>query len=100
MECSPRAIFLHSFSGIRFSVDDPCFMVTNPELTQRETLLKPGGRSTLNVDPWTRPGSKSHAYLQLGFALTRANARMLINAGASRRSAHNRVRKSRLRSPT
>ena len=53
-----------------------------------------------DFDPWARPGPKSHAYLQLGFALARANARMLINADASRRSAHNRVRTSRLRSPT
>ena len=53
-----------------------------------------------DFDPWARPGPKSHAYLQLGFALARANARMLINADASRRSAHSRVRTSRLRSPT
>ena len=33
-----------------------------------------------DFDPWARPGPKSHAYLQLGFALARANARMLINA--------------------
>ena len=53
-----------------------------------------------DFDPWARPGPKAHAYLQLGFALARANARMLINADASRRSAHNLVRASRLRSPT
>ena len=53
-----------------------------------------------DFDPWARPGPKSHAYLQLGFALARANARMLINADASRRGANNRVRTSRLRPPT
>ena len=53
-----------------------------------------------DFDPWARPGPRLRAYLQLGFALARANARMLVNADASRRSTHNRVRTSRLRSPT
>ena len=52
-----------------------------------------------DFDPWTRPGPKTHAYLQLGFALARANARMLLHADSSRRSSQNRVRTSRLRSP-
>jgi hypothetical protein len=43
---------------------------------------------------------KSHAYLTFGFALARANARMLINADSNRRSARNRVRTSRQRSAT
>ena len=38
--------------------------------------------------------------VQLGFALARANAHMPIHADVTRRSAHNRVRISRLRSPT
>ena len=28
-----------------------------------------------DLDPWARPGPRSYAYLQLGFALARANAR-------------------------
>jgi hypothetical protein len=43
---------------------------------------------------------KSHAYLTFGFALARANARMLTNADSNRRSARNRVRTSRQRSAT
>ena len=42
-----------------------------------------------------KPGPKSHAYLLFGFTLARANARMLINAEAKRRSARNSVRASR-----
>ena len=38
---------------------------------------------------------KSHAYLLFGFTLARANARMLINAEAKRRSARNSARASR-----
>jgi len=53
-----------------------------------------------DFDPWARPSPKSHAYLSLGFALARANARMLINADSKRRSARNRVRTSRQRSAT
>ncbi len=35
-------------------------------------------------DPWVKPGPKgSHAYLVFGFALARANARMLLNADAN-----------------
>ena len=45
--------------------------------------------------PWVKPGPKSHAYLLFGFTLARANARMLINAEAKRRSARNSVRASR-----
>ena len=52
-----------------------------------------------DFDPWSRPGPKTHAYLQLGFALARANARMLLHADSTRRSTKNRVRTSRLRSP-
>ena len=44
---------------------------------------------------WVKPGPKSHAYLLFGFTLARANARMLINAEAKRRSARNSVRASR-----
>ena len=51
-----------------------------------------------DFDPWARPSPKSHAYLTFGFALARANARMLINADSKRRSARNRVRTSRQRS--
>ena len=53
-----------------------------------------------DFDPWARPSPKSHAYLTFGFALARANARMLINADSKRRSARNRVRTSRQRSAT
>ena len=53
-----------------------------------------------DFDPWARPSPKSHAHLSLGFALARANARMLINADSKRRSAKNRVRTSRQRSAT
>ena len=53
-----------------------------------------------DFDPWARPGPKLHAYLTFGFALARANARMLINADFKRRSARNRVRTSRQRSAT
>ena len=53
-----------------------------------------------DFDPWRRPGPKLHAYLTFGFALARANARMLINADSKRRSARNRVRTSRQRSAT
>ena len=52
-----------------------------------------------DFDPWMRPGPTTRAYLQLGFALARANARMLLHADSSRRSSQNRVRTSRLRSP-
>ena len=52
-----------------------------------------------DFDPWSRPGPKTHAYLQLGFALARANARMLLHADSTWRSTKNRVRTSRLRSP-
>ena len=45
--------------------------------------------------PWVKPGPKAHAYLLFGFTLARANARMLINAEAKRRSARNSVRASR-----
>ena len=45
--------------------------------------------------PWVKPGPKSHAYLLFGFTLARANARMLINAEAKRRSARNFARASR-----
>ena len=41
------------------------------------------------------PEPKAHAYLLFGFTLARANARMLINAEAKRRSARNSVRASR-----
>ena len=47
------------------------------------------------LNPWVRPGPKAHAYLLFGFSLARANARMLINAEAKRRSARNSVRASR-----
>ena len=53
-----------------------------------------------DFDPWARPGPKLHAYLTFGFALARANARMLISADFKRRSARNRVRTSRQRSAT
>ena len=49
-------------------------------------------------DPWVKPGPKAHAYLVFGFALARANARMLLNADAKRRSSRNAVRTSRQRS--
>ena len=39
--------------------------------------------------------SRRYAYLLFGFTLARANARMLINAEAKRRSARNSVRASR-----
>ena len=42
-------------------------------------------------DPWVKPSPKSHAYLTFGFALARANARMLLHADSRRRSAKNRV---------
>ena len=51
-----------------------------------------------DLDPWARPSPKAHAYLTFGFALARANARMLLHADAKRRSARNRVRTSRPRS--
>ena len=51
-----------------------------------------------DLDPWARPNPKAHAYLTFGFALARANARMLLHADAKRRSARNRVRTSRPRS--
>ena len=62
---------------------------------------RPIGSETLHVthlptvrSPRTkRP--KAHAYLLFGFTLARANARMLINAEAKRRSARNSVRASR-----
>ena len=47
------------------------------------------------LNPWVKPGPKAHAYLLFGFSLARANARMLINAEAKRRSARNSVRASR-----
>ena len=53
-----------------------------------------------DFDPWRRPGPKTHAYLRFGFALARANARMLLHADSKRRSSQNRVRTSRSRSPT
>ena len=53
-----------------------------------------------DFDPRARPGPKLHAYLTFGFALARANARMLINADFKRRSARNRVRTSRQQSAT
>ena len=53
--------------------------------------------SSLVYDPWIKPGPKAHAYLVFGFALARANARMLLNADAKRRSAKNAVRTSRPR---
>ena len=37
-----------------------------------------------DFDPRARPGPKLHAYLTFGFALARANARMLINADFKR----------------
>ena len=46
-------------------------------------------------DPWVKPNPKSHAYLTFGFALARANARMLLHADSRRRSAKNRVRTTR-----
>jgi len=51
-------------------------------------------------DPWVKPSPKSHAYLTFGFALARANARMLLHADSRRRSARNRVRTTRPRSAT
>ena len=51
-------------------------------------------------DPWVKPSPKSHAYLTFGFALARANARMLLHADSRRRSAKNRVRTTRPRSAT
>ena len=48
-------------------------------------------------DPWVKPSPKSHAYLTFGFALARANARMLLHADSS---AKNRVRTTRPRSTT
>ena len=48
-------------------------------------------------DPWVKPSPKSHAYLTFGFALARANARMLLHADSRRRSAKNRVRATRPR---
>ena len=47
------------------------------------------------VNPISTTGPKAHAYLLFGFTLARANARMLINAEAKRRSARNSVRASR-----
>ena len=49
-------------------------------------------------DPWVKPSPNSHAYLTFGFALARANARMLLHADSRRRSAKNRVRTTRPRS--
>ena len=46
----------------------------------------------LRLDPWVKPSPKAHAYLTFGFALARANARMLLHVDAKRRSARNRVR--------
>ena len=51
-------------------------------------------------DPWVKPNPKSHAYLTFGFALARANARMLLHADSRRRSAKNRVRTTRPQSAT
>ena len=51
-------------------------------------------------DPWVKPSPNSHAYLTFGFALARANARMLLHADSRRRSAKNRVRTTRPRSTT
>ena len=51
-------------------------------------------------DPWVKPSPKSHAYLTFGFALARANARMLLHADSRRRSAKNRVRTTRPQSAT
>ena len=48
-----------------------------------------------SISSWVKPGPKAHAYLLFGFTLARANARMLINAEAKRRSARNSVRASR-----
>ena len=47
-------------------------------------------------DPWVKPGPKAHAYLVFGFGI--ANARMLLDADAKRRSSKNAVRTSRPRS--
>ena len=51
-------------------------------------------------DPWVKPSPNSHAYLTFGFALARANARMLLHADSRRQSAKNRVRTTRPRSTT
>ena len=51
-------------------------------------------------DPWVKPSPNSRAYLTFGFALARANARMLLHADSRRRSAKNRVRTTRPRSTT
>ena len=51
-------------------------------------------------DPWVKPNPKPHAYPDFGFALARANARMLLHADSRRRSAKNRVRTTRPRSAT
>ena len=51
-------------------------------------------------NPWVKPSPKSHAYLTFGFALARANARMLLHADSRRRSAKNRVRTTRPQSAT
>ena len=71
--------------------------------TGRRSRRMTGGSTHANAsshvyDPWVKPGPKAHAYLVFGFALARANARMLLNADAKRRSSKNAVRTSRPRS--
>ena len=82
---SPKAITFTTYGGFGKATHD---LIT--KLTSEATGY--------DFDPWARPSPKSHAYLTFGFALARANARMLINADSKRRSARNRVRTSRQRS--
>ncbi len=62
-------------------------------------VLCPTCRTACDADGLTRLfGVKAHAYLVFCFALARANARMLLNADAKRRSSKIAVRTSRQRS--
>ena len=45
------------------------------------------GRDLANYNPWNSPGPKRDFTLSLGFALQRANSRMLRNADKRRRLA-------------
>ncbi len=82
-------------------------------LRVRGRLVEPvqlGAAATANTpcpvfSPWVRPSPKQHAYLLFGFALARANARMLRNAASTRSSAVERplgsqARRLRVRSHT
>ena len=48
-------------------------------------------------DPWVKPSPKSHAYLTFGFALARANARMLLQLHALMRILGAGVRRTATR---